>query len=59
MIVGQQRPDGTALVIEDVCFPPDRVAEGAAVPQGMVAVRVAGAATPGDEEEQVVGGISE
>jgi D-lactate dehydrogenase len=24
-IVGQQRPDGTALVIEDVCFPPDRV----------------------------------
>ena len=28
-IVGQQRPDGTALVIEDVCFPPDRVAEGA------------------------------
>jgi D-lactate dehydrogenase len=27
-IVGQQRPDGTALVIEDVCFPPDRVAEG-------------------------------
>jgi D-lactate dehydrogenase len=28
-IVGQQRPDGTALVIEDVCFPPDRIAEGA------------------------------
>ena len=28
-IVGQQRPQGTALVIEDVCFPPDRVAEGA------------------------------
>ena len=28
-IVGQQRPDGTALIIEDVCFPPDRVAEGA------------------------------
>jgi D-lactate dehydrogenase len=28
-IVGQQRPAGTALVIEDVCFPPDRVAEGA------------------------------
>ena len=27
-IVGQRRPDGTALVIEDVCFPPDRVAEG-------------------------------
>jgi D-lactate dehydrogenase len=28
-IVGQMRPDGTALVIEDVCFPPARVAEGA------------------------------
>jgi D-lactate dehydrogenase len=28
-IVGQQRPDGTALVIEDVCFPPDRLAEAA------------------------------
>jgi D-lactate dehydrogenase len=28
-LVGQHRPDGTALVIEDVCFPPDRVAEGA------------------------------
>jgi D-lactate dehydrogenase len=28
-IVGQQRPDDTALIIEDVCFPPDRVAEGA------------------------------
>jgi D-lactate dehydrogenase len=28
-IVGQQRPKGTALVIEDVCFPPARIAEGA------------------------------
>ena len=28
-IVGQRRPEGTALIIEDVCFPPDRVAEGA------------------------------
>jgi D-lactate dehydrogenase len=28
-IVGQMRPEGTAVVIEDVCFPPDRVAEGA------------------------------
>jgi D-lactate dehydrogenase len=28
-IVGQQRPEGTALIIEDVCFPPDRLAEGA------------------------------
>jgi len=27
-VAGQQRPDGTALVIEDVCFPPDRIAEG-------------------------------
>ncbi len=26
-IVGQRRPEGTALVIEDVCFPPDRIAE--------------------------------
>jgi D-lactate dehydrogenase len=28
-IVGQRRPQGTALVIEDVCFPPDRLADGA------------------------------
>jgi len=28
-IVGQRRPEGTALVIEDVCFPPDRIADGA------------------------------
>jgi D-lactate dehydrogenase len=28
-IVGQRRPEGTALVIEDVCFPPDRIAEAA------------------------------
>ena len=28
-IVGKQRPEGTALIIEDVCFPPDRIAEGA------------------------------
>jgi D-lactate dehydrogenase len=28
-IVGQRRPDGTALVIEDVCFPPARIAEAA------------------------------
>ena len=28
-LIGQHRPDGTALVIEDVCFPPDRIAEGA------------------------------
>jgi D-lactate dehydrogenase len=28
-IVGQRRPDGTALIIEDVCFPPERIADGA------------------------------
>jgi D-lactate dehydrogenase len=36
-IVGQQRPDGTALIIEDVCFPPDRVAEGAQDLQDLLA----------------------
>ncbi|MGB6581301.1 MAG: FAD-binding and (Fe-S)-binding domain-containing protein [Streptosporangiaceae bacterium] len=35
-IVGQQRPDGTALIIEDVCFPPDRIAEGAQDLQGLL-----------------------
>ena len=28
-IVGQMRPEGTALIIEDVCVPPGRIAEGA------------------------------
>ncbi len=28
-IIGEMRPEGTAMVIEDVCFPPDRIAEGA------------------------------
>ncbi len=28
-MAGQLRPEGTALVIEDVCFPPARIAEGA------------------------------
>ena len=36
-IVGQQRPDGTALIIEDVCFPPDRIAEGAQDLQDLLA----------------------
>jgi D-lactate dehydrogenase len=36
-IVGQQRPDGTALVIEDVCFPPDRIAEAAGDLQELLA----------------------
>src|SRR4029077_12703142 len=35
-IVGQRRPDGTALVIEDVCFPPDRIAEAAQDLQGLL-----------------------
>jgi hypothetical protein len=37
--------------LSEVGFPP--------VPQRMPVVRAAGAATLGDEEEQVVGGISE
>jgi D-lactate dehydrogenase len=36
-IVGQQRPDGTALVIEDVCFPPGRLAEAAQDLQDLLA----------------------
>jgi D-lactate dehydrogenase len=36
-IVGQQRPDGTALVIEDVCFPPARLAEAAQDLQDLLA----------------------
>jgi D-lactate dehydrogenase len=28
-LVGKQRPAGTMLITEDVCFPPDRLAEGA------------------------------
>jgi D-lactate dehydrogenase len=36
-IVGQRRPDGTALIIEDVCFPPDRIAEGAQDLQDLLA----------------------
>ncbi|MBV8583143.1 MAG: 4Fe-4S dicluster domain-containing protein [Candidatus Eremiobacteraeota bacterium] len=28
-IIGQLRPEGTAVVNEDVCFPPERIAEGA------------------------------
>ena len=35
-IVGQRRPEGTALVIEDVCFPPDRIAEAAQDLQGLL-----------------------
>ncbi len=36
-IVGQQRPAGTALVIEDVCFPPGRLAEAAQDLQDLLA----------------------
>jgi D-lactate dehydrogenase len=36
-IVGQRRPEGTALVIEDVCFPPDRIADGAQDLQDLLA----------------------
>ena len=27
-LIGKLRPEGTALIVEDVCVPPDRVAEG-------------------------------
>jgi D-lactate dehydrogenase len=36
-IVGQMRPEGTALIIEDVCVPPDRIAEGARDLQDLLA----------------------
>src|ERR1700691_4518342 len=35
-IVGQRRPEGTALVIEELCFPPDRLAEAAQDLQGLL-----------------------
>jgi len=28
-LVGKQRPPGTMLIVEDVCFPPERLAQGA------------------------------
>jgi D-lactate dehydrogenase len=28
-LIGRVRPDGTALIVEDVCVPPERIAEGA------------------------------
>ncbi|MGH9563843.1 MAG: FAD-linked oxidase C-terminal domain-containing protein, partial [Terracidiphilus sp.] len=28
-IIGKGRPEGSALIIDDVCFPPDRIGEGA------------------------------
>jgi len=36
-IVGKLRPEGTALVTEDVCFPPARIAEGARDLQALLA----------------------
>ncbi len=36
-IVGKLRPEGTAVVIEDVCFPPARVADGARELQALLA----------------------
>ena len=28
-LIGRVRPEGTALIVEDVCVPPERIAEGA------------------------------
>lgn len=36
-IIGLLRPEGAAVVNEDVCFPPDRIAEGAADLMGLLA----------------------
>ncbi len=36
-IIGKLRPEGTALVTEDVCFPPARIAEGALDLQALLA----------------------
>ena len=36
-IVGKLRPEGTALVTEDVCFPPARIAEAARDLQALMA----------------------
>ncbi len=36
-IVGRLRPPGTALIIEDVCVPPERIAESATDIQGLLA----------------------
>ncbi len=36
-IVGRMRPQGTVLIVEDVCVPPERIAESAADIQGLLA----------------------
>ncbi len=35
--VGGARPTGTSFILEDVCFPPDRLADGASALQGLFA----------------------
>jgi D-lactate dehydrogenase len=35
-IVGRMRPQGTALIVEDVCVPPERIAESATDIQGLL-----------------------
>jgi D-lactate dehydrogenase len=36
-LVGKNRPEGASLIIEDVCFPPERLAEGARDLQALLA----------------------
>src|SRR6476620_8225107 len=35
-LIGRVRPEGTALIVEDVCVPPERIAEGAKDLQGLL-----------------------
>jgi D-lactate dehydrogenase len=35
-LIGRVRPEGTALIVEDVCVPPERIAEGARDLQGLL-----------------------
>jgi D-lactate dehydrogenase len=35
-LIGKLRPPGTALIVEDVCVPPERIAEGARDLQGLL-----------------------
>jgi D-lactate dehydrogenase len=44
-LIGRVRPEGTALIVEDVCVPPERIAEGA---QDLQALLVAGHASAGN-----------
>jgi D-lactate dehydrogenase len=36
-LIGRVRPPGTSLIVEDICLPPDRVAEGSADLQALLA----------------------